>query len=1075
MITIVNEGVPLILNDLFNYFPYNTVCGSISEAFAYILQTIVTEIKKSDNNEINNFIQKFLVIRKDYNEYCEIEDKNDEQVTLSDILQFVEDLVFRNNENIRKLTATAIASDTNIVRMRDSFEELLKETQYLEQTNDMYQKQLEIEIDRNKNILYKNEKICDLYNYLLDVLDNLQNKYYTGDSDLTLKISQLKLICVSNNVNELFEKHNNIIRELNLIIEGYIYESKEKVAFNENLPKKLEYNLNLEIDKKNKYKKLISDINLKIDNLLERSGKKENIAVLQQFWESDYDIEMHDANTKLDIIEKYISIIENEKDEFKNLGISIKNGNINDVKQIINNLLLILPDETKRRELIEIISQNIELRNNIINDKNESEKFLDIFKNQLKVLKDFKDVNLNDVNEVRERLMEIIYNREEKMKVINQLQIELQTLKQNIIEITNKKETNLRILEEEINNLNSQNNNLISEISNLNKYIEEAEIKTRSLENISYENENLNKTINELSNQLEIAREELISLRNESSNNKYLILEEKKKIDEIIKLNEDLQSKKILYNNFYRLLNEVINEIKKLIRNIEVRMNENSTDLTNEINKSIEKLLDIDNKLSQLKAENNLTFTIIKTYKDLFNIVMYLNKSYNDINNKINTNDYLIEEKHIELEELRKNLKILKERNISIENKLSENNEFLTKQKFLIEEKERLLHIFNNEQNNMFDILKTFYSDIEKSHNKLKLNIPLLQKSSQNISEILKSSLTDINNKIDMFVGNFLLYENEKNDFERRITLMTEERDQLIRNVSIKDNEIAKLTQLMNQRDGNIINEKDKRILQLNQEQKYLNSEINKLTKDINLLKEKQIHHERISAEFIKSINILKEREKNYLQDIKILKSNRIKIPVLENNLPFIKEQIKHVADGKLSIKNAALNISEYIENDQLKIFRNDLLKNINIKDRNEIIGTISLLYYTKQSNDDLALNLQNTFWDMYNFLIKIGKNDAEAKESISKFLKSLSTPKKIMYKFENIIKLMNILEEFNEGKITFRHREFISTFDTKHIEFLNRKLRDSNISNYNSFEAYMETFNNFIKIYQKIHYKKHT
>jgi chromosome segregation ATPase len=336
---------------------------------------------------------------------------------------------------------------------------------------------LKLEIDTNNSQLTNiNENISKLENEISSIKsseENLKNQISNLNSDLLSKQSiideknksltdlQKNLDPINNKISELEDKkndlNNNIQNQINLISENSV-KSEEIAEKTTELENKLSKEL-LEIDQQiDGYKKDTDQLSVNISTLnkdiLALENDKPNI--------SNKISKINEELIGYSNVKAELSLLSQEKKvEVENIDIEI-----NKLESELSNLKT---SESQINQQLASLSNELKSKEDIIKNKNlsisEIQKQIDPLNNQIKTLKSQK-VSLNEQfnKDLEELSNQIEQSTEVKSTEVDKLKADF--------------ETQMSKLNEEINNFETQTNDLNSTVSALDEEIKSIEVKT---------------------------------------------------------------------------------------------------------------------------------------------------------------------------------------------------------------------------------------------------------------------------------------------------------------------------------------------------------------------------------------------------------------------------------------------------------------------------------------------------------------------------------------------------------------------------------------------------------------------
>lgn len=478
-------------------------------------------------------------------------------------------------------------------------------------------------------------------------------------------------------------------------------------------------------------------------------------------------------HTKLNCIKSSLTM------EEKNLMTDeTKQVNTKNINEIEIKIKAKLEELDKMIKIIEEQNYNEKKIKEILGEKIEIEELDEKIRN----LEKRENQNINCINDLLKKINETEINLEYIYEKIDEERVDLKNKYENIITYKNKIKTF-----DEIKNIDKK-------IMKMNENKEKIELMKKECDEINKDKSNL--TLNEINN-------ELLELKNiliEYESSKKILSEYKKENKFLLehefndKCDKCIQNKlihdKINYINKINELNEFIirnNLISYTIKKKEddknniIRFNElnEKIKMTEKENKSIEELINIDNKNQENRQNNIIIQDKIKILEEEYN---HKEQKYNEKMSYYNLLKKNIDIKNIIYVELNKlknvkikyeeNLEIIlnlkdkikdKDINIKIKNDIEKEIKNLEKNKIIIETEldldKKLKNKLNkiNEEKNKYDrILKLFTVD-KLLDNKIKNIVTNIESI---VNNILKD-LTDFTIKLHVDIDKVLIYKNK--------------------------------------------------------------------------------------------------------------------------------------------------------------------------------------------------------------------------------------------------------------------------------------------------------------------------
>jgi len=404
-------------------------------------------------------------------------------------------------------------------------------------------------------------------------------------------------------------------------------------------------------------------------------------------------------------------------------------------------------------------SNNIILKNN--NNSNDTNNTNDIYQQYIN----------NNINNPESQLKYLI---KENKDLQNELKKEKGQRKQD--------KKNMDILKRTINNLISQKSKDVISTSSPQKTYADLLL---SIGTLSDENNNLNKKINNL---ISDKNDE----KNEFEKTKYKLINKEQEINDYMAKNEELNNKcQILESQAIRLTDNLkdfkqFEKIKALNESLEKELkikNDENQSLKNSIKEKDQEI----NELKLMKYDERLLYLDQKfneyKIKDQQNQIKIdkLNMELNDIKNKFNLTEKLLEERQNAIKESRTNI----EDNIFKYNNLKNNYDSLNniKEKTIMENND--LKLKNTQINNELIQFKSNYMKYKEELKNLSMQLMVI-KNEKNKNEIY-------------FLNQISLLQKEKNYIENEYNKIKQKYDSINSNIN---------TNLQNNNNNNEINNK---------------------------------------------------------------------------------------------------------------------------------------------------------------------------------------------------------------------------------------------------------------------------
>ena len=506
--------------------------------------------------------------------------------------------IINNNENNGKNGNNDINNDIN----DDSQNQLLTENEINNNSIMIKYKELEEENKTLMNTIKKNELTIEEQNGVILLLKtNIENDFFkNNDIKKYITIDNIVDFITLKNENEQYKKELVLSQAL---VNSLQSENQQLIKEKDNLIIKKEENKDIDID--SGYSQNSELINIEKEDSIVHSEKNMDINLK----ENNLIKELTEENKQLK------KLIQEATVKLNYLLINEKNNKlINDTNNILNIQLnnknnIIREYEEKLDFFNSYIS---EIKSSFINMQNKIIKHINIYN---KMAND--DLNSLLSNSFSQNLMKL------SMKIGNLNQIEQYNLESKpeidihglLYEFLSAINDEFLVLYEKVfqtNNYYKESNNKINELEkeineNKNKYINNSEYKYSDKlinDEIKYKNEYI-KTINKLNLELSLKENENYYLK-EISNNFQKDLEENINIFSIfIKIFSDITKINNKEMELYNFLNNYVNILK------------NKINLMIEKEKTIKKIYKNNNKIKNLKLDNNLNnYNNLKYYKD---------------------------------------------------------------------------------------------------------------------------------------------------------------------------------------------------------------------------------------------------------------------------------------------------------------------------------------------------------------------------------------------------------------------------------------------------------------------------
>ena len=531
-----------------------------------------------DNNNINNINDNLDMDIMNKN----IKSLNDKIIELSNELN--------NKENyINELNEEKMA----FLKKKGDYENRIKGMTILinKMKTELDNKNISLDDNDNKIILLQNELIS--LNQNNNEANNSLNKLISENNMLKAKIKLLE-----DNYNTASIKNNDLINQIN-ILQKENYEKFNKIN-SENMSKinELQNELNESECSKNKDSLALHNLKLKNQKLINK------ISLLEE--ENKKLMEYQNLNNNL----RNEIILKNKNIEEYIDNINSNNNIISSLKKDIITKNKFIEEQNKNYQELEkennninILKKNIDKANNMINEllkKNENlSKENNENKNIINKLKHDIDMKKIEMEQNKIEYQNNLKEYENNKNLVIQLKKEISTVNNTIIDYKSK----INEMEFKQNEAKSKIDNLQNELMSKDYIINDFKIKN---EQIMAENSKNKNIIKDLENKNNSILNNFNMLKND-----YNIL--KKNNDENIRKNNEL------INNI-EIIKEThireINKYKEIIKQKELEISSLNKEYINS-KQNLEKILELQRKLSELKIENNQLYLKLQDYDNI--------------------------------------------------------------------------------------------------------------------------------------------------------------------------------------------------------------------------------------------------------------------------------------------------------------------------------------------------------------------------------------------------------------------------------------------------------------------------
>ena len=592
------------------------------------LKLYINELEKNRN----------IIINKQLNENKELNNINNNEVNNNDINNRL-----NNDNNIiinkKQELDIEILRESN-KKLNEKITELIEELKNKENTI--------INLNEEKvSILKKKGDYENRINGMTKLINKMKNEL--DNKNLSIDSNDNKIILLQNELNNVSQLNNQSNNNISKLINENDQLKNQIKSLKDNYTN---ISLNNEelINKINKLEKENEEKIIKIN--------QENITKINELQNeinenNKNSIELHNLKIKNQTLNKKILLLQQENKkllEYENLNndlkneILLKNKNIEEYKIKINN------DNNNNQNIIDSLKKDIISKNNIINEQIKNYQVLEKENNNIVILKNNIEKSNNIINELKNKCEMLSKENEDDKNTIEELKNEI-LIKNKIIE-ENKIQIENDLAE------NESNKNLIiklkKEIASTNNLIIEYKLK---IENLSSKEKTSQNKINNLENEL-LSKNNIINdfkinneqILRENDNYKNVINDLEKKNKDNLNNIEIMKNELNKYKNNYIKIQELNQELSNKIETIKethiVEINkykeiisQKETELTtikgDYINskQSLEKILELQKKITELKIENNQLLLKIQDFKN--------NRSESDIisNNNDNLNN----------------------------------------------------------------------------------------------------------------------------------------------------------------------------------------------------------------------------------------------------------------------------------------------------------------------------------------------------------------------------------------------------------------------------------------------------
>ena len=519
-----------------------------------------------------------------------------------------------------------------------------------------------------------------------------------------------------------------------------------------------------------------------------------------------------------------LDIIQQKNDDYNNNHSNLTNTNTNNNNYMSQSNISNNANSAYIKEKEEQIKELKTKIDYYEEENNELKNLVNDFKKDKKKLLEEKNNLINQYNEQIQKLknekedIEIQYmNLQQNMNLIENNK---NNVDQKVIDIKNQTDKQIKELSQQIKNLN----NLKIQLEKENK------IKEEKILDLEKQNQEITMNYKKQMNEMDT------NFSSEKNKEVYNFKEQlKQKDDEIVKLNIKIRT----MEESNQALNEIIEATKK-----ENREN-NGNNVTENMSKLLEQISEKDKKIFKLKEElNELNAKINRdeNNKSTQNMLSTINEK--ELKNNINELQKIIEEKDIELNDIRTKYDNLKYESTRFKTKMDYNEE---------EEK----YTENNNEifiNQLKEIQKTYKEREEKMLNEKNEEIRKLRLKNK---DLFRESVLDNNNNVDIskYINEINRLKNINSSLEEDLNYYKELNSKFVeteKKSTLYETENAKLKNLLHQKDNEIDN-MQKKEKEFDEKNKYLEKELvdakDKLGNVLNDLAEAESNYVKLEEE----------------------------------------------------------------------------------------------------------------------------------------------------------------------------------------------------------------------------------
>ena len=583
----------------------------------------------------------------------------------------------------------------------------------------------------------------------------------------------------------------------------------------------------------------------------------------------------------------------------------------------------------------------------LLNKRNEEEN-----KNQIKQLKENRDMDLNVIQELKENINILESDKQNLKSTKEKLMIkenELKDMNKKIKDLKKKSEKDEEIIEKlkgEGNKLRKANDNIKYLEMEKENYIQQVEEKENEIKNLEENMREKEQNLEKLNSELEDKKTDIKSLQIKYDkmekdyinqiNNKSQIMKE---LENNIEIEKNEKKKQIKLN---QELNDNLTEANNKINNYENKIKEQSRYMknnNNEIEELKNEILNLKKKIETLeKTKQDLIkdhgIEVDKLQKEIFNLKSVINKLKSELKSKDNNMLYLNEEKE-KLEKIKEDyITEIKEKESEIQNKTNQLNNL----KDEIQQKNNLINNTDNklkyQNNNINDLNKRL---IEKKEDNEKLSQEIRQ---------LKNAISDKDFENEKLQKTILELTQElnttKEKSENKITSLETQIDDMEKKIKTNKGVIEQSDTKIKTLQKEISQKKD----EFNREIKKLNTKNIELNNKLEISNKKEIENESNKQKTEQNLKIFQDELKRriiVIEDLK--KKNENFLNDINNN----KSKISKLTEENNSLQDELIKLRKELDNSKRDNIKQKQENNNNKEEKSNLIKSIELL---KQKNN---------------------------------------------------------------------------------------------------------------------------